>query len=86
MRFARSEVTSRGPSKQFSRIGDDGGTIAYHFCPTCGVTVWYENSAVDGIMIPAGACAPTKMPTPSVSVYHERCPDWLGLDESILRS
>lgn len=81
MRFDRAQVTSRGRAQSYARIGDDGGTIKYHFCPTCGVSVWYENSGLpEAVMVPAGALAPADLPAPSVSVYQARCPAWLRVD------
>ncbi len=81
-RFATDTVTTSGTSTVFARTGDDGGTVIYHFCPTCGVTVWYVNSAVDGIMIPVGAMQPGDLPAPVFSVYDDRRPEWLILDDA----
>ena len=57
----------------------EGSAITYHFCPTCGVTVWYLNDQIEGVMIPGGALAPADMPTPDFSVYDARRPDWMIL-------
>lgn len=76
-RFAHADVQTDGTAKAYARQGDDGGTITYHFCPVCGVSVWYENDQVDGIMIPAGAMAPGALPAPDASIYDTRRPDWL---------
>ncbi len=78
-RFAADAVTTQGPSKSFTRTGDEGSKITYHFCPTCGVTVWYQNDQIPGVMIPGGALAPADLPTPALSVYDVRRPDWLVL-------
>lgn len=81
IRFDRVQVIPDGPAHSFARIGDDGMTITYHFCPTCGVSVWYENSGLPkAVMVPAGALAPAELPAPSVSVYDARCPAWLNID------
>lgn len=81
-RFAAEAVSMTGDSRSYIRIGDEGSEITYHFCPHCGVTVWYENSALPGIAIPVGAFAPGDLPSPSVSVYHDRKPDWFAVADS----
>ncbi|MBM1219640.1 GFA family protein [Ponticoccus sp. SC2-23] len=78
-RFSRDSVSLSGEARAFSRLGDEGGTITYHFCPDCGVTVWYETSGRDGVAIPVGAFAPGQGPKPEDSVYDNRRPDWLFL-------
>lgn len=80
-RFAAEAVTITGTSRRFVRIGDDGGEVAYHFCPECGVTVHYQ---VDPAFraIPVGAFADADFPAPEVSVYHapDRLVPWLHVD------
>jgi len=78
-RFAADAVTMTGDCRSYVRIGDEGSEITYHFCPNCGVTVWYENAQVPGIAISVGTFAPDDLPPPSVSVYHDRKPDWFAL-------
>lgn len=80
-RFAVDDVTMTGTAKTYTRTGDEGCQITYHFCPTCGVTVWYVNDRIDGVMIPGGAFAPSDLPQPSLSVYEARRPNWLTLAE-----
>lgn len=80
-RFAAEAVTMTGEDRTYVRTGDEGSKITYHFCPNCGVTVWYENSEVPGFAIPVGAFAPSNLPTPSVSVYDNRKPGWFQLDD-----
>lgn len=79
-RFDAGQVTSLGTARSFARAGDDGGTITYHFCGTCGVSVWYTNSGrPDAVMIPVGAFAPGDLPAPTTTVYDNRRPGWLSL-------
>lgn len=78
-RFKSTAVTLAGRDKSFTRRGDEGSEITYHFCPDCGVSVWYTNDQVDGTAIPAGAFAPGDLPAPQTSVYDNRRPDWLDL-------
>ena len=78
-RFAADAIRLSGESRSFARTGDEGSVITYHFCPNCGVTVWYENDQSDGIAIPVGTFAPGDLPVPQVSVYDDRKPEWIDL-------
>lgn len=79
-RFAADQVARTGESRSFARTGDEGSRITHHFCPACGVSVWYETSDVAGVAIPVGAFAPgTDLPAPEVTVYDSRRPAWLRL-------
>lgn len=80
-RFERAKVRMMGEDRVHTRLGDEGSRIRYHFCGDCGVTVWYENSALpDLIAVPVGAFAPVDPPPPGWSVYEERRPGWLRLE------
>lgn len=67
-----------GPRKTFERGSDDGFWVRHHFCPECGVCVFYEIERRPGmISIPAGAFADADFPPPTVEVYEERACHWL---------
>lgn len=77
-RFPRSGVTLAGTSTTFDRVGDAGTRATFHFCPTCGDTVYYEMQAFpDFLAIPVGAFADPAFPTPRVSVYESRMHSWV---------
>lgn len=80
-RFAAGSVRMAGTAREFSRTGDEGSLVTYAFCPDCGVTVWYRNSAQPGmIAIPVGAFATTDFPPPEVSVYDpDRRAPWVEI-------
>jgi hypothetical protein len=83
-RFPASAVTIRGTSKQFIRIGDEGSRTLFHFCPTCGSTVYYKaEGREEHIAIPVGAFAEPAFPGPTVSVYEERMHSWVQMPEDI---
>ena len=83
-RFAAQSVQIRGTSNVFVRIGDSGGKIAYHFCPTCGTTVHY---ALEGepqlVAIPVGAFANPEFPPPGRSLYEQRVHGWVRLPSNV---
>lgn len=43
--FLREHVTISGNSTDYTRVGDKGGRMTLHFCPTCGSVVYYEVEA-----------------------------------------
>lgn len=77
-RFPRENVKVSGVSTEYTRVGDEGGKAKFHFCPTCGATVYYSLESLDGFMgIPVGAFADPSFPAPRVSVYEERMHSWV---------
>ncbi len=77
-RFLRENVTLAGTSTEFVRVGDEGTRIAFHFCPHCGSTVYYElGGMAEYLAIPVGAFADPSFPAPGVSVYEERMHSWV---------
>ncbi len=83
-RFPASAVRIAGTSKTFVRIGDEGGKGTFHFCPTCGITVYYTSEGVeDSIAIPVGVFAAPGFPAPMISVYEERMHGWVAMPRDI---
>ncbi len=68
------------------RVGDAGNRIAFHFCPTCGSTVWYQlEGRPEVIAIPVGAFADPTFPPPTSSGYDVRKHAWVVLPEMMER-
>ncbi|WP_176300489.1 GFA family protein [Burkholderia vietnamiensis] len=81
--FARS-VAITGTSSTFVRVGDSGSKSTFHFCHTCGATVYYTNEErEDSIIIPVGAFADPTFPAPNFSVYEERMHSWVEMPPGI---
>jgi hypothetical protein len=77
-RFLREKVTISGTSTVYVRVGDEGSKVRFHFCPSCGATVYYEPEGMEEfVAIPVGAFADPHFPTPSISVYEERMHRWV---------
>ena len=77
-RFPRENVTISGVSTEYVRVGDEGSRIKFHFCPSCGSTVYYEPEGLDDfVTIPVGAFADPAFPPPRVSVYESRKHAWV---------
>lgn len=76
--FPRASVTVSGDSSTFDLVGDEGTQCTFHFCPTCGATVYYEPAYTDAwVAIPVGAFADPGFPAPTVSVYESRKHAWV---------
>lgn len=80
-RFLKENVTRlSGTSTRFTRPGDSGGTVSFHFCPHCGSTVYWELSGMPGVYaVAVGAFGDPQFPAPRVSVYGTRRHDWVDL-------
>ncbi|WP_306397449.1 GFA family protein [Telluria beijingensis] len=77
-RFQTGQVTLSGRSSTYSLVGDEGSRANFHFCPTCGATVYFQTEgAEDTIAIPIGAFADPGFPAPTVSVYESRMHAWV---------
>lgn len=77
-RFPRAQVSDiTGRSRQFTRAGDSGNAITFHFCPDCGSTVYWEPGlAPDLIAVAVGAFADPFFPVPRHSVYESTRHSW----------
>lgn len=79
-RFPKASVSIEGESRESARRADSGNHVRFHFCPGCGSTVyWIIGGLEDFLMIPVGAFADPRFPTPTVSIYEDRRHDWLRL-------
>ncbi|WKE66979.1 GFA family protein [Gallaecimonas kandeliae] len=77
-RFRRQDVTLSGDSTRYVRVGDEGSSASFHFCPRCGATLYYEAEGLEAFLtIPVGAFADPDFPAPTVSVYEERMHHWV---------
>ena len=85
-RFASAGCKVTGESTRYLRVGDEGTSFIFRFCPVCGATVYYTAVGREEVVaIPVGAFADPTFPTPSVSVYEHRKHLWLELPPEIER-
>ncbi len=83
-RLARSQVTIEGVSTRFDRPTDEGDAVAFHFCPTCGTTVYWEIADLpDSVIVAVGAFADPTFPAPTFSVYEERRHPWVEIPGTV---
>jgi hypothetical protein len=80
----RESAVIRGLSTRYTRIADTGTKLDFHFCPTCGSTVFWEMGDVPDIYAVAAGCfADASLPSPSISVYSCRKHHWFELPSSV---
>lgn len=76
-RFARADVTFHGEARAYTRVADSGTGVTFHFCGSCGSTVWWELGALPGfVAVAVGAFADPAFPGPTVSIYEARSHSW----------
>ena len=89
-RYPAEVVNTDGVSHHYQRVGDDGATITFYFCPHCGGNLWFSMDVMPAVIaIPLGNFADdsvhkSQLRSPSVVVYQDRCHDWVklqGIDE-----
>ena len=84
--YAESAVTIAGERRTYLRKGDSGRFIETHFCPTCGVTVFFHAEGLPGVVgIAAGCFADPDFTKPSRIYWASRHHHWLDLPASIAR-
>ena len=76
--FERDALRIRGDATRFERRSEAGHRFRFHFCPTCGTTLYWETEARPGLVaVAAGAFADPAFPAPARSHFdHHRHP-WL---------
>lgn len=79
--YAREDVTVTGDWATFERPSDAGFPVAFHFCPACGTTLWWEPRRLPGrVAVALGAFAGDETPAPVQQVHVHQRLDWLALD------
>jgi hypothetical protein len=81
--FASNQVQVSGRHSDFTRVSDEGGELAFHFCPDCGATVFNTTTNEGEVWIPVGGFADPSFPPPTVSIFESRRHPWAGLPDSI---
>ena len=79
-RFAAADVATAGDVRSWETVRSSRQWSRFHFCPTCGSTVWYENEGLPGfVTVAMGAFADDDFPPPTASVYENRMKPWVRI-------
>jgi len=77
--FRRNDVQMEGPSQSYERPSDSGSPVCFHFCPSCGSTVFWEpRRRPDVVAVAVGAFADPGFPAPTQAIYAEHRHPWVG--------
>jgi hypothetical protein len=78
--FERGVVTVEGKASNFTRPSESGFEVVFHFCETCGSTVYWEpKRKPELIAVAVGCFAEPSFPMPSKSVFKEHQHPWVSL-------
>ena len=78
--FAVERTTPAGPAASYVRLGDSGQPVDFHFCPTCGSTVFWYPAFRPGWVGVAIGCLDDKTLRPSQSVYEHDRRSWVAIE------
>jgi len=68
-----------GQSTAWQRTADSGSVVTFHFCPTCGSTVYWTSESFPGFVVVAiGNFADPDFPAPTIAVWEESRHDWVS--------
>ena len=83
--FPERSVSVRGETKEYVRKGDSGAEATFHFCPTCGSNVYWENQELlpELIGIAVGCFVDPEFPKPTMSLYGKRRHHWLTMPAGV---
>jgi hypothetical protein len=77
-------VETAGAERTYSRAGDSGRTVTFHFCPDCGSSVfWTRDHRPDLMTVAVGAFADPGFPKATVAFWTEHSHGWLALPEDL---
>lgn len=78
--YKRESVQAAGAAKTWTRPSDRGLPVTFHFCPTCGTSVYWEPQRMpDLVGVAVGAFADPAFPAPTQAVWDERRHHWVAL-------
>ncbi len=78
--YRRGAVSPEGRAATYRRTADSGFAIAFHFCPDCGSTVYWEpDRKPDAVAVAVGCFADPSFPAPTQAVWDERRHPWVML-------
>jgi len=84
--FSREQIQPEGEERTFLRVTDDGDEIVFHFCPSCGSSIYWEPSwKPDAVGVAAGAFPAGSFGHPDQSVCDAERFAWITLADDVTR-
>jgi hypothetical protein len=76
----REQVTFTDNATAWMRTAESGNALTFHFCPTCGSTVYWENEGFPGyVAVAIGNFADPNFLAPTIAVWEESRHSWFSL-------
>ena len=76
--FKREKIEIEGHYADYARSSDAGYGLVFHFCPSCGSTVFWEPSRKpDMIAVAVGSFGDSRFPAPAKEVHTECRHAWV---------
>ena len=76
--FPSEAVEAQGTSQSYTRPSDSGHSVTFHFCPTCGSTVfWMPERKPDAVAVAVGAFADPDFAAPTKAVHSASRHAWV---------
>ena len=77
-------VGTEGAERTWTRAGDSGRTVTFHFCPDCGSNVfWTRDHRPDLMTVAVGAFADPGFPPATVAYWTQSRHGWLPLPHDV---
>jgi hypothetical protein len=76
-------VKVSGAETRYVRDGQEGRKVTYHFCPTCGTSVYWElpDRRPGQLGISGGCFFDLDLPVPSLSVWERSKQRWISIPD-----
>jgi hypothetical protein len=75
--YKKPNLRIEGPSRVYTRDGQEGRKVRNNFCPNCGTSVYWEaDLRADYYGIAIGAFAGPGFPAPTASVWEQSMHPW----------
>ena len=83
--FAREQIVeTSGEAGAYRRVADSGNGLTFHFCRTCGATVfWYPEARPDNVAVAVGAFADPAFPAPERMIWCESRHPWVRIPDGV---
>ena len=82
--YKKSNVSIQGPSRIYTREGQEGRKVHNSFCPNCGASLYWEaDLRADYYGIAVGAFAEPGFPAPSASVWEQSMHPWSAVPPGV---
>lgn len=84
--FEKSQVKPKGAYKIYTRDGQEGRKVRMHFCPECGITVYWDADFLPThIGVAVGTFLDPSFPAPTRSVWEQSRYPWVNFNHDIER-